>query len=196
MISAVEVRRLWAEWSLRFERVRDILNPPAWDEKDWRDFCMLLAGLVRKHGMSWIIDPNMYWDLRWETRGGGELICQLEHYPEQKTTLIVAQTGGFAAEIGSYTWLWAEFDPDGFFTRDPYWIDGTWKEALMTLLTPLQHQAGFYLERQTQTPQYLLLQPGARVNSESIPESPEDEDEAAWGARVEQEPVADSSWRL
>ena len=164
MISTVELARVFSEWRLRLRRVLSIVNPPQWSEEEWRQFAMALAVMVRRHGVSWIIDPNIYWDIRWDLQGGGHLICQVEHIPEEKTTLIVAQTGGFAKELGSYTWLWAEFNMEGQFSRSLYWVDGTWKEALMTLLVPFQYQATFYLEGPASTPQELLLQDGARPN--------------------------------
>jgi FeS assembly protein IscX len=164
MISPVELRRVFAEWRLRLQRAKDILQPPTWTENEWRQFSQALALMVRDHGRSWIIDPNVYWDLRWKLQDGAELICQLEHIPGQKTSLVVAQNGGFAAEVGSYTWLWAEFNMDGHFARDPYWVEGTWKDALTTLLMPLERQASFLLAGRAQTPDSLLLQEGARPN--------------------------------
>jgi hypothetical protein len=163
-MSSVELRRIIAEWRLRMQRVKDILQPPAWTEKEWRQFSQALALLVRDHGQSWIIDPNVYWDLRWKLQDGGELICQVEHVPEIKTSLVVAQTGGFAAQAGSYTWLWAEFDPAGEFSRDPYWVDGSWRDALTALLLPLDRQSSYMLAGRTETPEALLLQDGARPN--------------------------------
>jgi hypothetical protein len=163
-MSSVELRRIIAEWRLRMQRVKDILQPPAWNEKEWRQFSQALALLVRDHGQSWIIDPNVYWDLRWKLQDGGELICQVEHVPEIKTSLVVAQTGGFAAPTGSYTWLWAEFNPAGDFSRDPYWVDGSWRDALTALLLPLDRQSSYMLAGRTETPDTLLLQDGARPN--------------------------------
>jgi hypothetical protein len=163
-MSSVELRRIIAEWRLRMQRVKDILQPAAWTEKEWRQFSQALALLVRDHGQSWIIDPNVYWDLRWKLQDGGELICQVEHVPEVKTSLVVAQTGGFAAPAGSYTWLWAEFNPTGDFSRDPYWVDGSWRDALTALLLPLDRQSSYMLAGRTETPEALLLQDGARPN--------------------------------
>jgi len=165
VFSGVEFQRLISEWRYRLDRIKVILNPPIWEEKDWREFCLLLTSLVQKHGVSWIVDPNIYWDLRWQIRGTeGELICQVEQHTDQHLTLIVAQSGGFAESIGTYTWLWAEFDAEGHFTKDPYWVEGTWKEALMMLILPYHHRAGFYLGSQATTPQDFLLQEGARPN--------------------------------
>ncbi len=169
MASWTELRRILEEWKTRFSRIQAILQPPQWDEPQWRQFSQALALLVRQYGASWVIDPSVYWDLRWQLQGGGDLICQLEHVPSERTTLIVAQTGGFAAQLesGSYTWLWAEFDPHGRFARDPYWVDGTWKDALASLLMPLQHHFGQYLMGPAATPTALLLQPGARPNPDA-----------------------------
>lgn len=163
MVSKVELGRIFAEWRVRLRRIMDIVSPPQWELEEWRQFAMALAVMVRRHGASWILDPNVYWDLRWELQGGGFLIAQVEHVPGEKTTLIVAQTGGFARDIGSYTWMWAEFDLEGQFSRDLYWVDGNWKEVLMTLLMPYQ-QVNYFLEGPTETPKELLLQDGARPN--------------------------------
>jgi FeS assembly protein IscX len=120
--------------------------------------------MVRDHGRSWIIDPNVYWDLRWNLQDGGELVCQIEHIPGEKTSLVVAQNGGFAESVGSYTWLWAEFNMEGNFARDPYWVEGTWKDALTAFLLPLDRQSAYLLAGRAQTPDSLLLQDGARPN--------------------------------
>jgi hypothetical protein len=169
MMSPVEMRRILAEWRLRLQRIKEIVQPPSWKEPEWRQFSQALALLVREHGRSWIIDPNVYWDLRWKLQEGGELIAQVEHVPGEKTSLVVAQNGGFAEEIGSYTWLWAEFNMEGNFARDPYWVDGTWKDALTTLLLPLERQANYLLAGMAQTPDSLLLQEGARPNDGNYP---------------------------
>src|SRR5476649_2667790 len=164
MISPVELHRILAEWRVRLHRAKEILQPPTWDEKEWRQFSQALALMVRDHGRSWIIDPNVYWDLRWRLQDGGELVCQVEHVPGEKTSLVVAQNGGFAAEVGSYTWLWAEFNMEGNFSRDPYWVEGTWKDALTALLLPLNRQGDYLLAGRAETPDSLLLQDGARPN--------------------------------
>lgn len=169
MISPVEMRRIVGEWRVRLQRIKDIVQPAAWAEPEWRQFSQALALLVREHGRSWIIDPNVYWDLRWKLQDGGELICQVEHVPGEKTSLVVAQNGGFAESVGSYTWLWAEFNMEGDFSRDPYWVDGTWKDALATLLLPLERQSNYLLAGMTATPDALLLQEGARPNDGNYP---------------------------
>jgi hypothetical protein len=169
MISPVEMRRILAEWRVRLQRIKEIVQPPSWDEPEWRQFSQALALLVRQHGRSWIIDPNVYWDLRWKLQDGGELICQVEHVPGEKTSLVVAQNGGFAEDVGSYTWLWAEFNMEGNFARDPYWVEGTWKDALTTLLLPLERQANYLLAGMAETPDSLLLQEGARPNDGNYP---------------------------
>jgi len=169
MMSPVEMRRILAEWRLRLQRIKEIVQPPSWQESEWRQFSQALALLVRQHGRSWIIDPNVYWDLRWKLQDGGELIAQVEHVPGEKTSLVVAQNGGFAEEVGSYTWLWAEFNMEGNFARDPYWVEGTWKDALTTLLLPLERQSGYLLAGMAETPDSLLLQEGARPNDGNYP---------------------------
>jgi FeS assembly protein IscX len=167
MISPVELSRIFAEWRVRLHRAKDILQPPTWNEKEWRQFSQALALMVRDHGRSWIIDPNVYWDLRWNLQDGGELVCQIEHVPDEKTSLVVAQNGGFAGAVGSYTWLWAEFNMDGTFARDPYWVEGTWKDALTAFLLPLDRQSAYLLAGRAETPQALLLQEGARPNDQN-----------------------------
>jgi FeS assembly protein IscX len=164
MISPVELHRILAEWRVRLHRAKEILQPPTWTEKDWRQFSQALALMVRDHGRSWIIDPNVYWDLRWNLQDGGELVCQIEHIPGEKTSLVVAQNGGFAESVGSYTWLWAEFNMEGGFARDPYWVEGTWKDALTAFLLPLDRQSAYLLAGRAETPDSLLLQDGARPN--------------------------------
>jgi FeS assembly protein IscX len=164
MISPVELQRLLAEWRVRLRRAKEILQPPTWSEKEWRQFSQALALMVRDHGRSWIIDPNVYWDLRWNLQNGGELVCQIEHVPGERTSLVVAQNGGFAESVGSYTWLWAEFDMSGNFSRDPYWVEGTWKDALTAFLIPLDRQSSYLLAGRAETPDALLLQEGARPN--------------------------------
>ena len=164
MISPVELARIFSEWRVRLHRAKEILQPPSWSEKEWRQFSQALALMVRDHGRSWIIDPKVYWDLRWNLQDGGELVCQIEHTPGEKTSLVVAQNGGFAQSVGSYTWLWAEFNLEGDFARDPYWVDGSWKDALTAFLLPLERQTNYLLAGRAQTPDALLLQEGARPN--------------------------------
>jgi FeS assembly protein IscX len=195
MISPVELHRIVAEWRLRLQRAKEILQPPSWSEKDWRQFSQALALMVRDHGRSWIIDPNVYWDLRWNLQDGGELVCQIEHIPGEKTSLVVAQNGGFAESVGSYTWLWAEFDMEGNFARDPYWVEGTWKDALTALLVPLDRQGTFLLAGRAETPDSLLLQNGARPNDRQsvplLPGAPDTTPEPA--AQVAPDPADDSA---
>jgi hypothetical protein len=193
-MSPVELRRIIAEWRLRVSRVKNILQPPSWSEQQWRQFAQALALLVRDHGRSWIIDPNVYWDLRWKLQDGGELVCQVEHIPTEKTSLVVAQTGGFAAEVGSYTWLWAEFNMAGDFARDPYWVEGTWKEALTALLTPLDRQSSYLLAGRTDTPNALLNQAGARPNDAYFHLSLTEGDRRANGNGIRQEPSEPAVW--
>src|SRR5271163_4908692 len=164
MISPVEFARILSEWRVRLQRAKEILAPPTWSEQEWRQFSQALALMVRNHGRSWIIDPQVYWDLRWNLQDGGELVCQIEHIPGEKTSLVVAQNGGFAQAVGSYTWLWAEFNMEGNFARDPYWVEGTWKDALTAFLLPLDRQGAYLLAGRAETPDSLLLQDGARPN--------------------------------
>ncbi len=52
----------------------------------------------------------------------------------------------------------------GEFARDPYWVEGTWKDALTAFLVPLDRQSNYLLAGRAQTPDSLLLQEGARPN--------------------------------
>jgi FeS assembly protein IscX len=192
MISPVELHRILAEWRVRLQRAKEILQPPAWKENDWRQFSQALALMVRDHGRSWIIDPNVYWDLRWNLQDGGELVCQIEHIPNEKTSLVVAQNGGFAESVGSYTWLWAEFNPEGDFARDPYWVEGTWKDALTALLVPLDRQSAYLLAGRAETPDALLLQEGARPNDHQVKALMAGDREST---RDQSRPMAEASFR-
>ena len=159
MISPLELRRLFAEWRTRFQRIQAILQPPTWSETDWKQFGRALVGLLQRHGATWTVEPKTYWDLRWNLHDSGQLICQAECVPTEKVSVVVAQMGGFVKEVESYTWFWAEFDMKGEFIRDPYWVEGTWKDALATLLMPYQQQAGYYLAGSAPTPPSLMLGP-------------------------------------
>ncbi len=157
MISTLELRRVLTEWRTRLQRVKSILQPPQWSEEEWKQFGRGLVELLQRHGTTWTIEPSTYWDLRWRLNDGGELICQAEAIAGKKLSLVVAQMGGFVQEAESYTWFWLEFSPDGGLLRDPYWVEGTWKEALLTLLLPFQYQAGYYLAGAAPTPPSLWL---------------------------------------
>ncbi len=169
MISPLELRRVLNEWRTRLQRVCSILQPPVWQETEWTRFGRALVALLQQHGATWTVETKTYWDLRWNLRDGGELICQAEAIPDQKLSLVVAQTGGWVREAESYTWFWLEFTPEGELARDPYWIEGTWKEALMTLLIPFQYQAGYYLAGAAPTPPSLMLEGSSPNNAAASP---------------------------
>jgi len=157
VISTLELRRILTEWRIRLQRVQAILQPPAWNEADWKQFGRALVGLLQRHGRNWTVEPKTYWDLRWQLRDGGELVCQAEFLAGEKMSVVVAQMGGFIREVESYTWFWAEFDLNGEFIRDPYWVEGAWKEALTALLLPYQYQLDYYLAGGAATPSSLML---------------------------------------
>ncbi|MBI4025917.1 MAG: hypothetical protein HY360_13105 [Verrucomicrobia bacterium] len=190
MISILELRRILADWRTRFQRIQAILSPPAWTETDWKKFGRALAGLLQRYGATWTVAPRTYWDLRWNLRDGGELICQAESLPGEKLSLVVAQTGGFVQEVESYTWFWAEFDPDGEFIRDPYWVEGTWKEALTALLLPYQYQAGYYLAGSAPTPPSLMLGNTASHEPEPAGTHAHEMKETAHATAFDNEPLA------
>ncbi|MDD2708270.1 MAG: hypothetical protein PHV34_09695 [Verrucomicrobiae bacterium] len=177
MISTLELRRVLTEWQTRLRRVYAILAPERWGETDWAKFGMALVGLLQRHGTTWNADGKTYWDLRWHLQDGGELICQGEALEGSKLSVIVAQTGGFVKETDSYTWFWVEFNQQGDLIRDPYWVEGTWKEALMTLLLPYQYQAGYYLAGTAPTPPSLWL--GNSGNEDQKPEQTSAEESPA-----------------
>ncbi|MDX2227938.1 MAG: hypothetical protein SFY92_12710 [Verrucomicrobiae bacterium] len=177
MIPVVEFRRLLNEWRIRWERIKVIVQPPAWSDEEWRQFSLVLVALVERNGASWTdAQGTSYWDLRWTLQEGGTLIVQVQLVPDQEVQLVVAQEGGFVnGTTDSYTWLWSTFNQEGRLTRDPYFVDGTWKEALMQLLVPYQYQAGFYLSGTTATPQQLMLEnnatPGYHDNLQQDPQN-------------------------
>jgi hypothetical protein len=158
MLSSLELKRILTEWQLRLKRIQSVLQPPVWKEEEWRSFSQALTLMIQRHGTTWNDGQQQTWDLRWQIREGGSLVCQVEQRGEEKVTLVVAQCGGFAGPNGSYTWLWSEFGADGRFLRDPYWVDGAWKEALMTFLLPYQYQSNFLLESRAETPAQLMLE--------------------------------------
>jgi len=162
LISVVEVRRILNEWRVRLNRVQAIIQPPVWNELEWKQFARVLVGLVQRNGSTWSDETHTYWDLRWKLKDGGDLIVQMQAIPDQELQLVVAQQGGFIGkDVESYTWFWSVFTTDGEFARDPFVVEGTWKEALMQLLLPYQFQAGYYLAGTQETPQELLLQNNA-----------------------------------
>jgi len=170
VISTLELRRIFVEWKTRIQRVQAILNPQQLNETDWKKFGRAIVGLLQRHGTTWSDETKTYWDLRWNLKDGGQLISQAESLPGQKISLVVAQTGGFVQETESYTWFWVEFDPEGEFVRDPYWVDGTWRDALLTLLMPYQYQAGFFLTGTAATPPSLLLGSSSTSTANGIQE--------------------------
>jgi hypothetical protein len=54
---------------------------------------------------------------------------------------------------------------EGNFARDPYWVDGSCREALMALILPIDRRSSYMLAGRAETPQALLEQPGARPNN-------------------------------
>ncbi len=156
----IEFRRVISEWKQRFQRVAEIIAPPTWNESDWQVFSCSLAILIQKHGTHWIHGDNKFWDLRWNIKDGGQLVCQIEQKTDRTVSVIVAQEGGFAGN-DSYTWLWAELDTEGQFIEAPYFVEGTWKDALVALLIPFSNRAGFYLGDRAETPDTLMISAGS-----------------------------------
>lgn len=157
-MTAVELRRLFHEWRTRLHRVQQVLQPPQWTERDWLHFSRALYILVKKYGSTWQTETVHYWDIRWQLREGGELICQVEEEPQShRRSLVVAQTGGFVEGVESYTWFYGELNEDGNFVGNPYWVDGNWKDALAMILLPHQMAAGFYLADSSVPLKHLML---------------------------------------
>ena len=155
-MSLVELKRIFGEWRTRLQRAYDVLQPEQWSEHDWHHFSRALYTLVKRYGNSWAEEGSNYWDIRWALKEGGELICQVEE-KDSCNTLVVAQSGGFAEGVDCYTWFYGEYDKEGNFMAEPYWVDGNWKEALSMILLPHQMAAGFYLSNSSVPLNTLLL---------------------------------------
>ncbi|QSR89506.1 hypothetical protein [Methylacidiphilum caldifontis] len=140
-----ELRRISQDWSARIHRAKTILFPPQWGEAKWLEFCKALCLFIQEKGTSWQQEDKLYWDLRCQLTDGGELICQVEQDGHEKISLAVAQTGGFVESGQSYVWLLAELSKEGKFLKDPYFVDGIWKEAFLVFLLPRHKQAAFFL---------------------------------------------------
>lgn len=145
-MSLIEMKRMFAEWRIRFQRARDVMQPRVWSPEEWNEFAITLTAIVRKYGRSWEEEGTRYWDLRWELIEGGELACQFEDNPDVKRSLVVAQYGGFADGTENYIWFYGEFNPSGEFIGAPYYVNGTWKDALAMILMPHRMSSEFYLQ--------------------------------------------------
>ncbi|MEM9445278.1 MAG: hypothetical protein AAGA18_07970 [Verrucomicrobiota bacterium] len=141
----VELRRLYSEWRIRLRRVQEVIQPTVWSEQDWNRFAHSLVIVINKYGNTWDQEETKFSDIRWDVEGDAQLICQTEISPS-KRSLVVAQQGGFADSNHNYTWFYAEFNEQGEFIGNPYWVDGNWKDALAMVLLPQQMAAGFYLQ--------------------------------------------------
>ncbi|MEM9399662.1 MAG: hypothetical protein AAF984_05590 [Verrucomicrobiota bacterium] len=145
-MSIVELKRLFSEWRIRLKRVQEVVQPPVWNVNDWNHFARALFSIIRKYGNTWTHEETTYWDIRWDLENSAQLICQVEENTAGKRSLVVAQQGGFAQGSDNYTWFYSEFNEEGTFIGDPYWVDGNWKDALAMMLLPQQMAAGFYLQ--------------------------------------------------
>ncbi|QSR87375.1 hypothetical protein EM20IM_03335 [Candidatus Methylacidiphilum infernorum] len=140
-----ELRRISQDWSIRIQRAKSILFPAPWKEEKWLEFCKSLCLFIQERGTSWEQDGKLYWDLRCRLNDGGELVCQVEQDGHEKISLAVAQTGGFVEPGENYIWLFVELNKEGRFLKDPYFVDGVWKEAFLIFLLPRHKQAAFFL---------------------------------------------------
>jgi hypothetical protein len=165
-MSLIEFKRLYSEWRSRWQRVRDIVQPPVWTPEEWNEFARVLTHIIRRYGKTWEAGGADFWDLRWELQGGGELACQSEQQRGKKLSLVVAQYGGFADGSENYLWFYCEFAENGEFLGEPFWVEGVWKDALAMLLMPHKASSGFYLTGGTSSPamQQLLLGGPAAAN--------------------------------
>ncbi len=144
-MSLVELKRTFSEWRIRFQRARDVMQPAVWSDEEWNELALTLVAVVRKYGKQWEDGGTDYWDLRWELIEGGELACQFEDSPGQKRSLVVAQYGGFADGTDNYIWFYGEFNEHGTFIGHPYYVNGSWKDALAMILMPHKMSSTFYL---------------------------------------------------
>lgn len=144
-MSLVELKRMFSEWRIRLQRARDVMQPAIWSPEEWNEFSLTLVAVVRKYGRQWEDEGTAYWDLRWELIEGGELACQFEDTPGLKRSLVVAQYGGFADGTENYIWFYGEFNERGTFIGNPYYVDGSWKDALAMILMPHKMSSTFYL---------------------------------------------------
>jgi len=167
-MSLLELRRLYAEWRIKLQRIQTIIQPPVWSRGEWNEFARTLATIVRRYGRTWQQEQTEFWDVRWELQDGGELACQLEQIQNEKLSLVVAQYGGFADGTESYIWLYCEFGETGDFLGEPFWVEGNWKEALAMILLPHKMSSAFYLTGGTSSPvlQQNLLGAGRQGESE------------------------------
>lgn len=144
-MSLVELRRHFAEWRIKLQRIQQVLQPPSWAPEEWNHFAKMVVTVTTKYGRTWTQEPTDYWDLRWDLQEGGQLVCQFEETKDVKKSLVIAQYGGFADGTENYIWFYAEFNDLGGFIGEPYWVDGSWKDALAMILMPQKMAAGFYL---------------------------------------------------
>jgi hypothetical protein len=169
-MSLIELRRLFEEWRIRLQRVKHVLQPPAWTEREWHHFSKALYLLIKKYGSTWTDGGVDYADLRWDLKEGGQLICQVEERNEgREKSIVVAQSGGFAEGVDHYTWYYGLFNEQWRFIDPPYWVDGSWREALAMIILPQQMAAGFYLGAGSAQMQAMLLQ---ESNESSKPNQP------------------------
>ena len=170
-MTLIELRRLFDEWRIRLQRVQQVLQPPAWTEEEWRSFSRALYLLIKKYGSTWSDNGVDYADLRWDLREGGQLVCQVEERNGgEEKSLVVAQAGGFAQGVEHYTWFYGLFNGQWRFIDPPYWVDGSWKEALAMIILPQQMAAGFYLSNSSTPVQYTLLQDATASTKPAEPE--------------------------
>ncbi|MEO0453444.1 MAG: hypothetical protein AAFY98_04830 [Verrucomicrobiota bacterium] len=144
-MSLTEMKRLFSEWRIRLARAKDVLQPPVWSAEEWNEFALTLTGVVRKYGRHWEEGETQFFDLRWELIEGGELACQFEDTEGGKRSLVVAQYGGFADGTENYIWFYGEFNDHGTFIGNPYYVNGSWKDALSIILMPHKASSQFYL---------------------------------------------------
>jgi hypothetical protein len=172
MMSLVELRRLFAEWRIKLRRIQEVVQPPPWSTEEWNHFARLIVGVTTKYGRTWTQDSVTYWDLRWDLQEGGQLVCQFEQKAGEKKSLVVAQYGGFADGTENYIWFYAEFNDQGGFIGDAYWVEGSWKDALAMILMPHKMAAGFYLADAGAPIQAALGWQGPEGGTTTAPEEP------------------------
>lgn len=162
-MTPIEFKRLFSEWRVKLQRVQQILQPQVWSKEEWADFARLLAGMIRKYGANWQNQDKEFWDIRWDLQEGGQLACQLEAVQGEKLSMVVAQYGGFADGTENYIWFYCDFNQNGQFVGEPFWVEGNWKDALAMILMPHKMSTDFYLSNgsSNQLTQHLLAQSGS-----------------------------------
>ncbi len=152
MISSVELHRILAEWRVRLQRAKEILQR--------RPGTRRTGASSPRPSRSWSVTTAAVGSSTRTFTGTCAGICRTAASSSARSSIFPARRPRSSSRrmavspesVGSYTWLWAEFDMDGQFARDPYWVEGTWKDALTAFLLPLDRQSAYLLAGRAETP--------------------------------------------